>query len=144
MPLTFLISNYDSPYIPLAMQLRYEVFILEQSVPLELELDGLDKEAIHIFAIDNNKVFGTLRMTKYLDSLKIARVCVSKQCRNQGIGMKMLEKAIEYAKGKEYHYIIIESQISVINFYKKFGFQTEGEMFMDAGIPHIQMIKRIL
>ena len=84
-------------------KLRHEVFVIEQNVPVELEIDEFDEKAIHIIAIIGNKIMGTLRILKLEDHIKIGRVAVKKPMRGLGIGTKMMEKAMSHAKKMGYN-----------------------------------------
>ena len=117
--------------------LRRTVFIKEQNVPEELEWDGLDEEALHILAEDKNgKPIAAARM---LPDGHIGRVAVLKPWRGQDIGRSLMEFLLEQARRLGYRRVFLDAQVEAIEFYRRLGFEPEGEVFMDAGIPHRHM-----
>jgi len=120
-------------------KVRFEVFVKEQSVPIELERDEFDKKSYHMAVIENDIVIGTLRV--YIDNkkAKIGRVALIKEKRGQEIGKEMMKRAIEFSKMKKVQKIVLDSQTYIEKFYSDLGFISYGDIFMDAGIPHIHM-----
>jgi predicted GNAT family N-acyltransferase len=124
----------DAPAISL---LRRTVFIEEQCVPEELEWDGLDEEALHFLAEDENgHAIATARM---LGDGHIGRVAVLRPWRGRGVGRALMAYVIEQARRKGYRHLALDAQVEAIDFYRRLGFVAEGERFMDAGIPHRHM-----
>ncbi len=121
---------------PLA-KLRSQVFVDEQNVPPELEIDGLDGECKHVKASVDGRVIGTGRL---LPNGFIGRMCVHKDYRQYGIGSLLLKNLVDQAFEAEYVQTALNSQCSAIPFYEKNGFVIDSEEFMDAGIPHRRMI----
>ncbi len=118
--------------------IRTRVFIEEQHVPVELEWDGLDENAIHVLATDENKnPVGTGRL---LDTGQIGRMAVLKAWRGQGIGSAILQCLIDIALVKNYSTVFLNAQVSVEGFYQMHGFTAVGDVFDDAAIPHRKMI----
>lgn len=121
--------------------LRHMVFVEEQGVPLELELDGEDTGARHAAAFaDDGEIVGTGRM---LESGKIGRMAVCQPLRCQGIGRALLDALVEEALRMNLPQVSLGAQVSAIPFYEGAGFQTYGDVFLDAGIDH-KMMKRVL
>jgi predicted GNAT family N-acyltransferase len=123
--------------------IRRQVFQVEQGVAPELEFDGKDDEAEHLLAFYNNQPVGTLRI-RYLPpfTAKIERLAVLPSARGQGIGTLLLEDAITHIQAQnQWEWIHLNAQVQVQDIYKKLGFQTIGEEFEEADIPHIQMVK---
>jgi len=119
--------------------IRHEVFVKEQNVPLDLEIDGLDYECYHVLAFDKeNNPVGTARMMK---DGHIGRVAVLKKQRGLGIGLMMMNKLMEKAGSLGIKEICLDAQVNVIEFYKRQGFNEIGEVFMDAGIEHKRMVR---
>ncbi|WP_339677290.1 GNAT family N-acetyltransferase [uncultured Zhongshania sp.] len=116
--------------------IRREVFIDEQHVPIELEIDDHDPHCHHWLAYINNEAVSTVRM---LDNGGIGRMAVRKPFRKQGVGKALLQAAIEYAKEQDWRSLTLSAQDHAINFYVAQGFIAFGDMFMDAGIPHQSM-----
>lgn len=122
----------------LLAQIRTEVFILEQKVPVELEWDNLDAHAIHLLAQDGNgNPLGCARIT---DQGKIGRMAVVKDGRGKGIGKALLVAAIEYCRAHHWMDISLSAQTYAIGFYEKAGFVVCSAEYLDAGIPHHDMI----
>ena len=118
-------------------ELRERVFVQEQGVPLELEWDGLDAEAIHLLAEDaDGRPVGTARV---LASGQIGRMAVLAELRGRGIGASLLVAALEAARLAGLPRPWLNAQTSAQSFYEKAGFRPQGEIFMEAGIPHRKM-----
>jgi predicted GNAT family N-acyltransferase len=126
-----------------AFELRFEVFVDEQGVPRELELDELDAGAIHLVAIRHDQVVGTLRMLEHDGAAKIGRVAVRAAARHSGIGARLMERAAAIARERGFAEIVLHAQVTVAGFYRRLGYVEEGDRFDEAGIPHIAMRKRI-
>ena len=121
--------------------LRHVVFVEEQGVPLELELDGEDPDAHHAAAFsDDGEVIGTGRL---LESGKIGRMAVCQPLRRRGIGLALLLALMEEARRMGLPDVSLGAQFSAIPFYERAGFQAYGDVFLDAGIDH-KMMRRVL
>jgi predicted GNAT family N-acyltransferase len=120
--------------------IRTTVFIEEQHVPIDMEWDEYDETCVHVIAETNEEPIGTARL---LESGQIGRMAVLKAYRNHGVATKMLEKQLSIAKSLKMNAVFLNSQIDVVEFYKKFGFVEEGGIFDDAGIPHRKMTKAL-
>jgi predicted GNAT family N-acyltransferase len=119
------------------VDIRTQVFILEQQVPVELEWDELDANAIHLLAQDKlGKPLGCARIT---DQGKIGRMAVLKSSRGKGIGKALLNTAIEQCRARHWLDISLSAQTYAIGFYEKTGFMVCSDVYMDAGIPHRDM-----
>jgi len=130
------IVQFDTVYSPEIINVRTKVFVREQGIDLELDFDGLDEDALHILVFANSKSVGTGRM---LDDGHIGRIAVLKDFRGQGIGAMIVKALIKEAKNKNYKRLYLGSQLYATAFYEKLGFKTCGEVFMDAGLEHIEM-----
>lgn len=118
--------------------IREIVFINEQNVPEEMEWDEFDTISKHVLALDNDrKPIGTARL---LPDGRIGRMAVLKEWRGKGVGSAMLKRLLQELMRQDVTQAILNAQTSVIQFYQKYGFQTEGEEFIEAGIPHIKMV----
>lgn len=120
--------------------IREIVFVNEQHVPVELEWDGLDADCIHVLAFSGETPIGTARLL--LDG-HIGRMAVLKNWRNKGVGSAMLQRLLVEIRHRGIQHAVLNAQLVAAGFYRRFGFQTEGEEFMDAGIPHIRMVLKI-
>ena len=124
-----------------AFLVRQEVFILEQGVPAELELDELDSSAAHVLAYQDAHCIGTGRLVNLsAKQSQIGRMAVLAKFRGKGIGKQILQKLVDLAASQGVLEIILHSQVSAIPFYGKLGFQAQGDVYEEAGIPHRNMM----
>ena len=124
-----------------AFLVREEVFVREQKVPAELELDEFDPFATHALAYLEARCIGTGRLVDLGGGLyQIGRMAILAQFRNQGIGLQILEKLTDLAKSQGAKSIVLHSQVVAIPFYEKLGFKPEGPIYDEAGMPHRNMI----
>lgn len=119
---------------------REIVFVNEQHVPVELEWDDLDEGCIHVLALSDEKTIGTARLQL---NGHIGRMAVLKHWRNQGVGSAMLQRLLVEVRHRKIRQAVLNAQIKAVGFYNQFGFQVEGDEFMDAGIPHVRMVLEI-
>lgn len=138
---TFLFKDFE--FFKLAYNIRDEVFIKEQKVPKEEELDGLDPACIHFLGLYENTPVATARV-RYIDkdTWKVERMAVIKEHRGKGFGKEIMENIENEAKKKKISKLILNSQKKAIEFYKSLGYKSlSEEYFYEAGIPHIKMQK---
>ena len=121
--------------------IRFEVFVVEQNVPEELEIDGLDDEAKHVLAYIDNEAIGTGRI---LNDGHIGRVSVLKKHRGLGIGKLMMQDLIYWAEEANIEKLWLSSQWHAHGFYLDLGFYCEGDIYEEAGIDHIKMSKKLI
>ncbi len=121
--------------------IRYDVFVVEQNVPVELEWDAYDAQSWHALARDAaGRAVATGRL---LPDGHIGRMAVRKEARGTGIGARVLQALIEKAQALGYTQLILNAQTHAIPFYARAGFTPEGDEFDEAGIPHRTM-RRVL
>ncbi len=130
-------------YLPQeAIDIRYKVFTLEQGFDANVDLDEMDNKSIHILVYIDKKPIATGRMFKESkDSFHIGRLAVLKEYRDQGVGSFVLAIFERKAKDMGATSINIGSQIDKAEFYEKNGYKKYGDIFDDAGYPHIMMNK---
>lgn len=117
-----------------ASAVRLMVFVAEQKVPKEEEIDALDPVSTHFVARDSrHMVVGTARLTPD------GRLAVLKPFRGRGVGAKLLEAVLECARGSGLKEVTLHAQVHARGFYEKYGFKAEGAVFDECGIDHIQM-----
>lgn len=130
-----LVSWHDGE--PLLRSIREDVFIREQGVPVELEWDGLDEGCRHALALSlQGEAIGCGRM---LANGHIGRISVLPQWRKQMVGTAIMEALLDEARSLKLPGVDVDAQTHALPFYHRFGFQEQGEEFMDAGLPHIKM-----
>lgn len=118
------------------LSLRYRVFSLEQGVDPDIDIDGLDDDAVQILALDNGTPVGTGRM---LADGHIGRIAVLMDYRKTGIGKQIVSCLIEHARNNKLDRVFLGAQISAVPFYEKLGFCRSGEDYMEANILHTPM-----
>jgi predicted GNAT family N-acyltransferase len=123
-----------------AFALRLRVFVKEQGVPAEIELDPDDRRALHFIARASGEVVGTARIVMRGRTAKIGRMAVLKKFRGQGIGARLLKRAIATATKVGAVRIYLHAQVAVIGFYERLHFHCTGPVFDEAGIAHRKMV----
>ena len=129
----------DMEDMPLVFELRHEVFVCEQNVPIELERDNEDAAAIHIIAKDNCVTTGCARILLHGDEAHIGRLAVKREMRGKGIGAQICRFIIDSCRALGCRKIVLHSQLHAVEFYKKLGFSAYGDKFLEAGIIHVKM-----
>ena len=124
-----------------AYAIRQKVFIEEQGVPQEMELDEFDPIASHALAFQGDQCIGTGRLIETTQNAgQIGRMAVLAGFRGNGTGKAILMALIELARSQKMSSISLHSQVSAIPFYEKFGFIAQGSVYEEAGIPHRNMM----
>ncbi len=126
------------------LQLRNEVFVVEQDCPYQ-DLDDADREALHLFIVENNTVIAYSRLfppnVKYADSASIGRVVVKQNCRDRNIGKWLMQQSIKEIQSiYQASSITISAQSYLLRFYRALGFVEIGEEYLEDDIPHYKMI----
>ncbi len=134
-------ANQDE--IDQALALRLSVFVGEQQVPVEEELDRFDAEALRLVVVDRGEVVATCRLVVDGERVKLGRMAVEQQSRRQGIAAAMLREADDQAARLGATQITLAAQRYVTALYEQDGYQPYGEPFDDAGIEHIWMSKQL-
>jgi predicted GNAT family N-acyltransferase len=123
-----------------ALAIRRRVFIEEQNVPEEIELDADDGHAFHALAILDGVAIGCGRMLEHGDSeVKIGRMAVLREFRGTGVGAHILRFLIDRARARGLRRAILHAQLTAEGFYLKEGFNPVGGVFDEAGIAHRKM-----
>ena len=129
-------DNHEACYA-----LRHQIFVDEQGVPVEEELDELDAEATHILATKDGVPVGTARVVYQDEIAKIGRVCVLKSTRGTGLGADLIKASVQLAKDKSgMTKAKLGAQLHALGFYEKLGFSVYGPVYLDAGIEHRDMV----
>ena len=120
-----------------AEPLRFTVFVEEQRVPPEIELDSFDALSLHAVAFDDGDyAIGTGRL---LPDGHIGRMAVAKPVRGNGVGSALLRVLMEEARRRGHKHALLSAQTHATEFYQKHGYQAYGDEYDDAGIAHIDM-----
>jgi len=127
-----------------ALYVRHLVFVNEQHVPPEEEIDEFEDEALHFVLYDETKPIGAGRF-RLLDetTAKIERICVLPAARKTGAGRLLMEHIEQVAKQHGATKAKLNAQTHAEPFYKKLGYETISDVFLDAGIPHVTMVKTL-
>ena len=121
--------------------IRTAVFVVEQRVPEDVEWDELDTACLHALALDSRgAAIGTGRLTH---DGKIGRMAVLKDRRGTGVGASILEFLVAAARSRGMQECSMNAQSHALGFYRRHGFETRGESFLEAGIPHHRMHMRL-
>jgi predicted GNAT family N-acyltransferase len=120
-----------------AYAIRRRVFVEEQSVPEEIEMDSEDAYAFHALAMLDGVAIGCGRMIEHgASEVKIGRMAVLREFRNTGVGAAILRFLIDRARTRGFRKAVLHAQLTAEGFYLKEGFSPIGGVFAEAGIPH--------
>lgn len=119
-----------------ASRIRFKVFVEEQGVPREIELDALDPQCVHALAFEDGRAVGTGRL---LPDGYIGRMAVLEEWRGRGVGSLILASLMERARRRGDREVMLSAQVHAVPFYKAHGFEPAGEVYEEAGIPHRAM-----
>ena len=126
-----------------AIGVRFRVFVSEQSVPPEEELDD-DATATHAIALSQDQVVGTGRLIFQDDgTVMIGRMAVDQEWRRQGVGGLILEHLEALARSQGMTHSVLHAQEYVKEFYASHGYAEHGHVFLEVDIPHIEMLKTL-
>lgn len=124
-----------------AWPIRKRVFIEEQGVPEEMELDEFDLTAQHALAYLNSQCIGTARLASLPGNIgRIGRMAVLPAHRSEGIGSQLLNALLTKGKAQGITRFELHAQLSAIPFYERFGFIAQGDIYDEAGIAHRDMM----
>jgi predicted GNAT family N-acyltransferase len=127
-----------------AHDIRRRVFIEEQHVAEEIELDDDDAHAFHALAMLGGRAVGCGRYVAHdTDEVKIGRMAVLAELRGRGIGREILEFLIGAARARGFRRAVLHAQLTAEGFYLRHGFAPLGGVFEEAGIPHRKMTRTL-
>jgi len=130
--------------IAAAIRIRRAVFVAEQGGPHDEEPDAHDAAARHYLVRDEVRAVGTARLLGAGEqTARIGRVCLLPEARGRGWGSALLEFIVADARSLGARELVLDAQVAVVEFYDVLGFTVEGEVFEDAGIPHLRMRRRV-
>ncbi|MDF2633419.1 MAG: GCN5-related N-acetyltransferase [Pelosinus sp.] len=136
--------------LKLCLALRQQVFVMEQGVPVALEIDHYDTtfhECIHVLILDEDeKAAATGRLIAYKDNMgKLQRIAVREDLRGSGVGREIVKFLEQEAVSSGFLSVVLDAQCSAEQFYAKLGYITlSAEPFLDAGIWHVRMKRDLI
>ena len=123
--------------------IRAAVFVDEQGIAAEEDIDGRDADAVQFLMFRNDTPVGTARMLIDGDTGKIGRVAVLKDHRGAGYGKRLIEAAVAEAQARGLARVKLGAQVEATGFYAALGFTPVGDVFSDAGLPHQMMVRAL-
>ena len=122
------------------MAVRAIVFVEEQNCPYDIEVDGQDHASIHILGGRDGEPIAAGRMRFFHPYAKLERLAIRKQFRGCGYGNELLKFMMATARNRGFDRMKLHAQVQATEFYRKLGFQTRGDVFMEADIEHVLMV----
>jgi predicted GNAT family N-acyltransferase len=126
-----------------ALALRERVFCGEQGVSFEADQDGRDPEATHVVAVEDGAVIGTCRLVFFGPVARLGRLAVERDRRGDGIAAAILERADLIASEAGAEAIALHAQTYAQTLYERAGYEERGATFVEEGIEHVAMEKRL-
>jgi predicted GNAT family N-acyltransferase len=119
-----------------AAPIRYAVFVDEQKVPVDMEIDAWDPQSVHAVAFEESVAVGTGRL---LPDGHIGRMAVLPSARGAGTGSALLQALMDEARRRGHRAAVLSAQTHAVLFYQRHGFEVSSGEYLDAGIPHVDM-----
>lgn len=129
--------------IDAALGLRERVFCGEQGVSMAAERDGLDREAVHVVALERDRVVGTCRLVFEGRVAHLGRMAVERGRRGTGVGGAVLDAAERSARERGAERISLHAQVTSLRLYERRGYEARGEVFVEEGMDHLEMEKTL-
>ncbi len=126
-----------------AFSIRKKVFVEEQKVPIEIEIDEHENNSAHFVLYDGEEPAGAGRFRILDGKGKVERVCILPEYRGKGAGIQIMMEIEEYAKELPVEELVLNAQSYAVPFYEKLGYAVVSDEFLDAGIPHRKMVKKL-
>jgi predicted GNAT family N-acyltransferase len=126
-----------------ALRLRSRVFCGEQGVRPEADRDGRDDEATHVVAMEGGRVIGTCRLVFRGEVARLGRMAVERALRGRGMGAAILREAEQVARQAGAERISLHAQLAARSLYARDGYEQRGDEFVEEGIGHVAMEKRL-
>ncbi len=126
-----------------AVQLRHEVFCLEQGVPEREEVDGRDPQGIHLVAMAGEELLATCRIVMVGSTAQFSRLAVRASARRRGIATALLHAAEDETRTANGRRLVLHAQTYARQLYENAGYRPHGRVFWEAGIEHVAMEKRL-
>jgi predicted GNAT family N-acyltransferase len=142
--LVYDIRRVDGPAeLDAAVELRHEVFCVEQGVPVHEEVDGRDADGVHLVAVHDQELLGTCRVLLIGPTAQFSRLAVRSGARRRGIATALLEAADVETRAAGGRRLVLHAQTYARALYDAAGYVPRGRVFMEAGIEHIAMEKKL-
>ena len=125
------------------LELRDEVFCREQGVPKREEVDGRDRDGLHLVAVSGDQLLATCRLLFVGPTVQFSRLAVRKSARRHRIATSLLELADIEARAGGARRVVLHAQTYARSLYEAAGYEPRGRTFMEAGIEHIAMEKHL-
>jgi predicted GNAT family N-acyltransferase len=126
-----------------ALELRHEVFCVEQGVPEREEVDGRDPEGIHLVAVADGELVGTCRLLMVGSTAQFSRLAVRASARRQGVATALLRAADRETIAHGGRRLVLHAQTYAQELYERAGYRPRGRAFTEAKIEHIAMEKQL-
>jgi predicted GNAT family N-acyltransferase len=134
----------DADEVRAALALRHEVFVVEQRVPIDEEIDEHDdRDALHLVAVEDGRVVATARVVMDGATAKLGRVAVAVPARRRGLASRLIDESERHARALGARRVALAAQTGALSLYERAGYTPYGERFMDAGIEHLMMEKTL-
>ncbi len=134
----------EQPEIEKVFSVRTQVFVNEQNVPVEEEIDHLEAESTHFLVTDDEGNPAGAGRFRVVDSYgKVERICILPEYRSKGVGNALMKAIEQFALSQQIEILKLNAQNQAIPFYEKLGYAVTSDEFLDAGIPHHAMKKHI-
>lgn len=126
-----------------AFDIRKKVFVEEQQVPMEIEIDEYEDEAIHFICSDGEEYVGASRLRFVDDYGKLERICVLQEARGKNFGKELIAAMEEEIIRQNIKEARLNAQTRAVTLYESVGYEVVSGEFMDANIPHVEMMKKL-
>lgn len=133
----------DPAEVAAALALRYAVFCVEQGVPEHEERDGRDHQGLHLVALTNGRLVGTCRLVIVGETVQFSRLAVEASVRRCGVATALLREAEREALAAGAGRMVLHAQVYARELYARAGYHPRGREFVEAGIRHVAMEKRL-
>jgi predicted GNAT family N-acyltransferase len=137
------VRRADESELPACLEIRRRVFVAEQRVSEEIEVDGLDPGCAQFLAWLDGLPVGTARLRVAEGKAKIERVAVLADRREAGVGRALMATLEQHARDAGFAVVVLNAQARVADFYERIGYRREGDVFLEADIPHVHMTKAL-
>jgi predicted GNAT family N-acyltransferase len=133
----------DQSEVNAALDLRHDVFCVEQGVSRADERDGRDADAVHLVAVEDGVVIATCRLLIEGRTVKLGRMAVARSRRGLGLARALLTEADAQARALDAKRIVLAAQLGAQTLYERAGYEPYGDVFLDAGIEHVMMARAL-